>query len=163
MRMRSWYSTGFAHLAICRPGFGYNHESVKWVEQFIEQQRSPADVAANTIAKLTQILGSYLGECIIHTYSGAWRQRDNQWGVFFDESNAVFPFNKVGKQFQNGLAGGDSILSFFELIGPVILKRPWACVAAKTVQDRTLTGLTGNNSIYQMCDRNHPSISHIPP
>ena len=104
--------------------FGYNHESVKWVEQFIEQQRSPADVTASAIAKLTRILGSYLGECIIHTYGGAWKQRDNQWGVFFDESNAVFPFNKVGKQFQNGLAGGDSILSFFELIGPVILKRP---------------------------------------
>jgi hypothetical protein len=114
----------FSSLSEPQKQFGYNQESLKCVEEFIEQQRSTADVTPDTIANLIQILGSYLGECIIHSYGGAWRQQDDQWGIFFDESNAVFPFNKVSKQFQNGLAGGDSVLSFFELIGPVILKKP---------------------------------------
>jgi hypothetical protein len=103
--------------------FGYNPQSVKWVEEFIEQQRTRVDITPASMTKLTQVLGSYLGECIIHIYGGAWRQQEGQWGVFFDDSNGVFPFNKVGKQFKNGLIGGDSIVSFFELIGPVILKR----------------------------------------
>jgi len=46
-----------------------------------------------------------------------------KWGVFFDDSNAVFPFAKVSKQFENGHDGGDSISSFFEVIGPVFRKR----------------------------------------
>jgi hypothetical protein len=114
----------FSSLGEPRRQFGYDQESVKRVEEFIEQQRSTADVTSDSVASLIQVLGSYLGECIIHNYGGVWRQQEDQWGIFFDESNAVFPFNKVRKQFQNGLAGGDSILSFFELIGPVILKKP---------------------------------------
>ena len=42
--------------------------------------------------------------------------------MFFDDSNAVFPFAKVSKQFQNGRDGGDSIFSFFEVISPVFRK-----------------------------------------
>jgi hypothetical protein len=45
------------------------------------------------------------------------------WGVVFDDKNAVFPFAKVHKQFQYGLDRGDSILGFFDLIGPVIFHR----------------------------------------
>ncbi len=102
--------------------FGYNLESVKWVEGFIERQRSGPDATPETIDGLTQVLGSYLGECVIHVYGGAWRQHNGQWGVFFDKSNGVFPFGKVSKQFQNGVAGGDSIAGFFEAIGPVFKK-----------------------------------------
>jgi hypothetical protein len=71
------------------------------------------------------MIGSYFGECIIHTYGGTWREHNGRWGIFFDDSNAVFPFSKVSKQFQDGLDGGHSILSFFELIAPVILKKPY--------------------------------------
>jgi hypothetical protein len=101
--------------------FGYNRESVKRVEEFIEEQRS--NTAAEEADKLTQVLGSSLGESIIRTYGGVWRQEEEQWGVFFEDGNAVFPFSKVRKQFQNGLAGGDSILGLFELIGPVFIKK----------------------------------------
>ena len=103
--------------------FGYNRESVQWVEEFIEQQRRAADVTPESTANLVRIIGSYLGECVIHTYGGEWRQHEGEWGVFFDNSNAVFPFAKVRKQFENGLAGGDSILGFFEIIGPVFLNK----------------------------------------
>jgi len=68
------------------------------------------------------MIGCYLGECIIKTYGGTWKLHEGQWGVFFDDSNAVFPFAKVSKQFQNGHDGGDSIFSFFEVISPVFRK-----------------------------------------
>jgi hypothetical protein len=51
---------------------------------------------------------------------GHWQEDSGNWGVFFDDSNAVFPFTKVMKQFENGLEGGASILSFFDLVGLVI-------------------------------------------
>jgi len=113
----------FSSLSGLHEQFGYNHESIRWIEGFIEQQRSQGSVTPETTANLIQTIGSFLGECIIHSYGGTWKQTGDQWGIFFDESNAVFPFNKVTKQFQNGLTSGDSILSFFELIGPVILKK----------------------------------------
>ena len=100
--------------------FGYNSESVRWLDGFIERERTTRDVDSVGTAKLIQVLGSYLGECVIHVYGGTWKEREGQWGVFFDDSNAVFPFNKVHKQFQNG--EGDSIRSFFEVIGEVFKK-----------------------------------------
>ena len=101
--------------------FGYNRDSVKWVYGFIERRRTAADVHSEETAKLIQVLGSYLGECVIHTYGGIWKEQDDQWVVSFDDSNHVFPFNKVWKQFHYG--HGDSILSFFEMI-PVVFKKP---------------------------------------
>jgi hypothetical protein len=101
--------------------FGYNHESVKWLDGFIERERSRRDINTVGTAKLIQVLGSYLGECVIHTYGGTWREQKGEWGVFFDDSNSVFPFNKVLKQFRNGRE--DSILSFFEIIA-LVFKKP---------------------------------------
>lgn len=106
------------------PRFGYNRESVQWIEAFIERQRVRPEVKAEGQARMVQVLGSFLGECIIHTFGGEWREEEGNWGVFFDSSNAVFPFSKVGKQFDNGVESGDSILSFFDAIAVVILKKP---------------------------------------
>lgn len=72
---------------------------------------------------LVQLIGSYLGECIIRSYGGVWREHDDgTWGVFFDESNAAFPFSKVRKQLEDGVERGDSILSFFEVIPKIFRK-----------------------------------------
>src|SRR5262249_2878031 len=92
--------------------FGYKRQSIQGLDGFIDRRRSRPDATQESNAKLVQILGSYLGECIIHTHGGAWKQQGDQWGVFFDERNAVFPFAKVWKQFQHGHAGGDSIFGF---------------------------------------------------
>jgi hypothetical protein len=104
--------------------FGYNRESVQAMDGFIERKRAKVDFAPDVLEDWVQLLGSFLGECIIHTYGGEWREEDDNWGVFFNNSNAAFPFSKVRKQLQNGAAGGDSVLGFFDLIGPVILKNP---------------------------------------
>jgi hypothetical protein len=99
--------------------FGYNAESVAWVDGFIEQQRNRSDLDKNTINGLVNALGSFLGECIIRYFGGYWNNSNGEWCVRFDEENAVYPFNKVHKQFANGPE--DSIKSFFKLI-PVTFK-----------------------------------------
>jgi hypothetical protein len=103
--------------------FGYNRESVEWVEGFIERRRSQPGFKPEDEQMMIQILGSFLGECIIHTFGGEWQEKDGDWGVFFDAANGAFPFNKVHKQFHNGLDAGDSILGFFELIGTMFLDK----------------------------------------
>ena len=113
----------FSSLSNLQTQFGYNHESLMWVEGFIERQRNEPNFQPENASGLIGMLGSYLGQCIIHSHGGTWRKEEGQWGVFFDDSNAVFPFNKVRKQFLNGVAGGDSIVSCFDQIDPLILKR----------------------------------------
>jgi hypothetical protein len=130
-RMNEIYSfRNNAELAVKRFGplsklgeaFGYSRESIEWVEGFIERQRRRADISAEETEILLQLIGSYLGECLIYTYGGFWRIQNGEWGVFFNDSNAAFPFSKVRKQFENGIDGGDSILSFFEMTRVMIMK-----------------------------------------
>src|SRR5450432_1745102 len=96
--------------------FAFNRESVECVERFIENERKRRQIPPDEVAKLAALFGAYLGEAVIHNYGGHWREHSGNWGVFFDDSNAVFPFTKVLKQFENGLEGGDSILSFFDIV-----------------------------------------------
>ena len=42
--------------------FGYNVESVAWVDGFIEKQRSNPDLDQDAIDGLVSTLGSFLGE-----------------------------------------------------------------------------------------------------
>lgn len=101
--------------------FGYNAESVEWLDGFIERQRVRPDMTPELADKLSQVLGSFVGECIIACYGGEWRDDDYGWGVFFDDKNASYPITKVRKQFENGST--DSVYGFFQNIG-VIYKRP---------------------------------------
>ncbi len=114
-------------------GFGFNRESVAWVEGYIERQRVRPDMTDETKNGLVSVLGSFLGECLIQTYGGKWKKDEGGLGVFFDEGNAAFPINKVRKQFDNGIDGGDSILSLFDSAGvlfkqkivEVKSRKPW--------------------------------------
>ncbi len=100
--------------------FGYNAESVAWVDGFIEQQRSRSDIDKNAINGLVNVLGSFLGECMIRCFGGTWQNVDGEWSVRFGDENEVYPFRKVRKQFDNGQE--DSIKRFFEVI-PVMFKQ----------------------------------------
>ena len=98
----------------------YDAESVKFTEEFIE--RIKTQFAPEEWQGLINSLGAFVGRCIIVNYGGSW-QHDDKSGICiaFDERNKVFPFNKVTKQFQNGLE--DSIYSFYTII-PTIYNRP---------------------------------------
>jgi len=99
--------------------FGYNAESVAWLDDFIERQRARPDATPEMVQGLINVFGSYLGECVISCYGGYWENKEGQWRVSFKNNNAVYPFSKVQKQFENGAR--DSIKIFFELL-PVIFE-----------------------------------------
>jgi hypothetical protein len=91
--------------------FGFDHRSVAWVEGFIERQR-----ARGAADGLVDVLGCYLGQAIISSVGGAWvRGPDGTLGVRFDNGDITYPFSSVGDQFEHGLEGGESIVSFYEI------------------------------------------------
>jgi hypothetical protein len=89
--------------------------SVAWVEGFVEQARGRyAGIDGGVPDGLVGLIGSYLGEAIIAETNGHWAVDENgALAVAFPNGDAVFPFDKVGKQFAHGLAAGESILSFY--------------------------------------------------
>ncbi len=74
--------------------FGYNRDSLEWIEGFVERERNTRNSSSKIPETLVQVIGSFLGECVIHAYGGTWREHDGEWGVFFDDSNGVFPFTR---------------------------------------------------------------------
>ena len=97
---------------------GFDEAGVRWLDGYIQHQHeqgNPADREG-----LVSTLGSYLDECTIQSYGGAWAEIDGSWCARFDERNAAYPFAKVGKQLERGAE--DSVLSFFTLI-PVLFRR----------------------------------------
>jgi hypothetical protein len=102
--------------------FGYNIESVEWLEGYIERLRLAGEFQNGAKKeKLISVLGSFLGECIVRCYGGSWvwAEQAGTWSVCFGKDNHAFPFAKVTKQIENGIE--DSIGSFFRAI-PVIFK-----------------------------------------
>jgi hypothetical protein len=96
--------------------FGLNRESVAWVEGFIERQRERPDFDPANLGALADVLGSFLGECLVVATDGEWFRAEDigAWGVRFPNGSAAFPFAKVDKQLREGLVGGESISSFYD-------------------------------------------------
>ncbi len=92
---------------------GLDAGSVAWVEGFVERARERYG-ASGAPSGLVSVIGSYLGEAIIAETNGHWAVDDEgRIGVQFPNEDAVYPFAKVQKQFDDGVAGGESILSFY--------------------------------------------------
>ena len=94
---------------------GYDEAGVRWLDGYIQRQHEHGNLANRD--GLVSTLGSFLGECIVHSFGGAWAEVDGSWCVRFDDRNAAYPFAKVGKHLEHGAE--DSVLSFFTLI-PVV-------------------------------------------
>ncbi len=82
--------------------FGYNADSVAWVDGFIDSQRNRPGIDNATIDGLVNTLGCFLGECIIRCFGGKWCYVDGQWCVNFSDKDAAYPLNLVSKQFIYG-------------------------------------------------------------
>lgn len=103
--------------------FGPNRASVAWVEGYIERERerrgpdAEADGTVNT-------LGAFLGECIRAAVAADWLWDEFQqdWGLALVAGGRVFPIWKVHKQYRSGLAGGESILSFYDVVVDYLAK-----------------------------------------
>lgn len=95
--------------------FGYDRESVAWVDGFVERQRVRF-AAGDAPGGLISVIGSYLGEAMIAEAGGQWIEDDaGGIGIRFASGDTAYPFVKVRKQFDEGLAGGESILSFYNI------------------------------------------------
>lgn len=95
--------------------FGIDRASLVWVEGFVERLRADDQVEVDLDGRLVAVIGSFLGECVVVNAPGRWTWQDEYgWAVQVRESH-VFPFTKARKQFENGLAGGDSIVSFYDI------------------------------------------------
>ncbi|MCL1972192.1 MAG: hypothetical protein FWG57_04300 [Endomicrobia bacterium] len=90
----------------------FDEQAVRWLDGFIQRQYKDADPAIRN--GLINMLGSFLGECIIRNFGGEWVCVDGSWGIRFDDKSAVFPFAKVGKMLENG--SDDSVLGLYTLI-----------------------------------------------
>jgi hypothetical protein len=101
---------------------GYDEAGVRWLDGFIERQHQQGDPTSRD--GLVSTLGSYLGECIVHSFGGQWAEIDG-WCVRFDDKNAVYPFAKVAKHLEHGAE--DSVLSFFTIIPIVFPRREPKC------------------------------------
>lgn len=93
---------------------GYDMGSVTWVEGFIERARTRYG-AGEIPESWVGIIGCYLGEAIIAEAGGQWADDEALGGpgVAFSNGDIVFPLTKVAKQLEQGLEGGESILSFY--------------------------------------------------
>lgn len=99
--------------------FGYDRDSLAWVENYIDSHRD--EFSAEESQAFIGLVGVYLGECVCRAYGGSWKEKDGAWGVFFDDGGAAFPFAKARKLVEDGLIAGESITSFFDVL-PTILK-----------------------------------------
>ena len=102
---------------LCEGAFGFDRDSVAWVERFVERHRAGLAPGDEIPEGLVNCLGAFLGECIVRATGAQWTrgEQDGSWSVQFPNGSGAFPFAKVWKQFENGLEGGDSILSFYDI------------------------------------------------
>jgi hypothetical protein len=91
---------------------GFDQAGVEWIDGYINRMRE--SLAVEKRSGLISTLASFVGECIIRTYGGAWVEEDGQWGVRVSDRIWACPFAKIEKQFDNGPE--DSVASFFTCI-----------------------------------------------
>jgi hypothetical protein len=94
--------------------FGYNRESVAWLEGYIERMGDLGVFNGPGREKLISVFGSFLGECIAQTCGGSWKQRDGAWGIAFDDDHITLPFAAVANQIERGRTFG--IGRFFDMV-----------------------------------------------
>lgn len=92
----------------------HDRDAVVWLDDYIEAQHQQGDHALHD--QLADVLGSFLGQCIVRTHGGHWHETDGQWAIVFSPDNAAYPMEKVRKHLAHGRAEGEAVLSFFDAI-----------------------------------------------
>jgi hypothetical protein len=94
----------------------YDEQSLEYLDGYIARNREAIrEKTGGQPRGIVNAIGSFLGECIIASYGGRWKQSEKgAWGVYFENNSAAFPFAKVQKAFsEDGHA--DSIASFYRI------------------------------------------------
>lgn len=113
---------------------GYDADGVRWLESYIDGQRSSARPELRT--SLPSTLGAYLGECIRQVHGGQWFEDadSGEWGIWIANRTTVYPFAKVRAQL-DGVAGA-SVLALFVAIGSMPEQAPCVVTGAEDVPDQ---------------------------
>jgi len=92
----------------------YDDESLEYLDGYIARNRDAIrEKTGGKYNGLVNVIGAFLGECIIANHGGQWKQSDKgAWGIFFENGSAAFPFAKVHKAFSED-GQYDSIASFY--------------------------------------------------
>jgi hypothetical protein len=90
----------------------YDRDSVHWLAGYIDRMR--VNTPPEDWSCMTNVMGAFLGECIIRNIGGEWALHHHVACVRFDDQHAVFPFTTVIGQFEHGSAAGDSILGTYD-------------------------------------------------
>jgi hypothetical protein len=85
--------------------FGFDRQSVAYLDAFIDRQTKPARRDESLRAQFVSLLGSYLGEAILATYGGEWVELDGGLVIHIQRGDEVImlqPFGKVHDRIMNG-------------------------------------------------------------
>ena len=81
--------------------FGFNEASVKALSQMIDAERS--SYSEEFKAKLTVVLGCYLGQALITKNGGEWLvMGDGSFAVALTGGQIIWPISRVNQQLQEG-------------------------------------------------------------
>jgi hypothetical protein len=94
----------------------YDEASLEYLDGYIGRTRDAIrEKSGGKYTGLVNVIGSFLGECIIANFGGQWKQSENgAWGVYFENNSAAFPFAKVQKAFSED-GQFQSIASFYRI------------------------------------------------
>jgi hypothetical protein len=108
------------------PDFGCNDASFAYIDRFLTRQASTLAAQPETADKVVNLLGSFLGQCVVQVYGGHWvasgtgvqvEVRTHKW------VHHVQPFEQVARRLHGGQQ--DSLLGFYrDLLPTVFGKQP---------------------------------------
>jgi hypothetical protein len=100
--------------------FGYNGESVEWLEGYIDELRDKGVFKDEKFKhNVAFAYGAFLGQSIVHCYGGFWAfRKEHGLCVCFPNGAVALPLQKPLKQIENGME--DGIANFFYMV-PIVL------------------------------------------
>ena len=116
--------------------FGCNDRSYAYLDGFITRQREAIQKDSRSMDQFVAIVGSFVGECIVSTYRGAWKLDDGDYAVAVtarQQQHLLQPFERVSRRIQDAdqEAGPDSLQGYFRDL-PKALGGPPPADAAMT-------------------------------
>jgi hypothetical protein len=111
-----------------------DREAVTWVDGFIAGRRS--DLAPETRAGLIDLVGAFIGECIIQCWSGEWLKRGDSLLVRLEADREVSPFAIVTMCFDHRNSYKTSVL--FNAVPDLARVRTGGLYAARDDRGRHL-------------------------
>ncbi|MGE4073401.1 MAG: DUF1444 family protein [Lysobacterales bacterium] len=119
----------------------YDASGIRLIDQLIEDQRSHGIAATDSFV---EGIGAFFGEVLVRQFDGEWILHKERLCVLVDDKNAVFPLERVARQWANGRAGGDSISGTYESVQRLKqMQQPESASAARAVQPSSAASATG--------------------